>query len=457
MRSAANSLCERELPLDATGERLRAKLRARALFVSLTQILGSNALVGLAGLATLPILARNLGPATYGRFSLFVAILGVLSSLDFARPVLVRELAAGAPPDAGRRLERLSPTSALLLAPLSFAAGLALDGVLVGVALAAGASLYALASTPYARLAADGRVGAASAVRNVLWTAALGAVAFFTFDAPSFHAVVWPFVAANAAILVALGRLAAPAAGLSVAAPSLSVLREHASAARDVIGFGAAGAVVVAADRALLARAAPAAELGHYGAQYDLATKVNILSTALGTVLYPLLARLHRERGFEAAARTFVRLASWIALGYFVLLAALIVFQREVVLVVLGPDFERQAAVYGPLLVGVFLHLFGFLVAPWQRACGDFGTQRRAYGWAALLMVAVGLVAIPLWGARGAVLTYLVARTAELVLVASVVRSLPRAVLPRRRVALLAAMTLALAALAALCADGGAA
>lgn len=467
MRSAASSLPQREQPMDhaptrggsgapgplagatgcAPGDEAVAGPRVRAALLSLTQLLGGNLLLGLAGLASLPVLARNLGAAHYGAFSLFVALLGVVSNLDPARPLLVRELSAGAAPGARARLERLATTSALLLAPLGFALGTLLGGAASGVALGLGAALHALASAPYARLAAEGRVGLAGALRNVLWTAALAATVALSFHPAGPRAAVWPFVAANA-LLLALLRGLCGARAEALPAPGLAVVREHASAARDVVGFSAASAVVVAADRAILARVAPA-ELGRYGAQYDLATKLNVLSTALGSVLFPLLSRLHREQGHLAAARTFVRVASWIALGYFLVLAALIAGREEVVRLVLGADFHANAATYGAMLVGVFLHLFGFLVAPWQRACGDFATHRRAYALAAGLMVLVGLVAIPLWGAPGAAATYLVARSAEVVLVASVVRTLPREVLPRWRVATLAAMALGLAALAA--------
>ena len=51
---------------------------ARAHTRSCGQLMGSQALRAAVGLACLPLLARNLGPAAYGRCSLFVLVLGLL-------------------------------------------------------------------------------------------------------------------------------------------------------------------------------------------------------------------------------------------------------------------------------------------------------------------------------------------------------------------------------------------
>ena len=431
---------------------------ARRHLLNFGQLVGSQLGVAIAGLVSLPVLARNLGPAAYGHFSLFMTGLGVLSNLDLARPILVRELARGGgargalAPGSPSRLSplearTLAVTSAIALALLALVIGaLALDTI-AATALALTVLLSGAASAAFAELSADGRVGLAGSIRNACWAAALAVTAVMSITTATPHAYIWVFLVANLAILTLYQRAIGSGLGALFVRPSLRALRARRAQAFDIGAFAGASAVVASADKVLLAGNATADDFGHYAAQYDLATKVNVVSTALGSIMLPAFARLHGEHGPLAAAQRFVRVASLVVLGYFVAIGLLIAFHAQFAALILGDDFARsgEQLVYVLLLVGVFIHLFGFLLTAYQRACGDFRTQRVAYIISALLMLAVGTLTIPRFGALGAVATYLTGRTAELVLIAVEVRRIPRAALPRWRVATLALMTVALA------------
>lgn len=442
----------------------------RGHLLNFGQLVGSHIGVAIAGLVSLPVLARNLGPAAYGHFSLFMTGLGVLSNLDLARPILVRELARDGGTEGSvalhptGRLSRfeartLAVTSACLLALLALAIGLVAVDSVTAAALAASVLLSGAASAAFAELSADGRVGLAGSIRNGCWAGALVATALASFATTTPHAYIWAFLAANLAILALYQRAIRSALSALFVWPSLRALRARRAMAIDVGAFAGASAVVASADKVMLASSASAAEFGHYAAQYDLATKVNVISTALGSMLLPALARLHGEHGELATMTRFVRVASWIALAFFLGIGLLIVFHAQFAALVLGEDFARNGEhlVYVLLLVGVFIHLFGFLLTAYQRACGDFRSQRVAYIASALLMLLVGALTVPTYGALGAVMTYLTGRTAELVLVAVEVRRIPRAALPRWRVVTLVAMTavLAVGAAFAFTAGGG--
>lgn len=445
-------------------------LRRQAL--NFGQLLGSHVGVALAGLVALPVLARNLGATGYGQFSLFMTGLGALSNLDLARPILVRELArrgdadgggsvgpkGGLPGAVSEEARILAVTSAVALALLALAVGpLLFDGLTV-VALAAAVLCAGASSAGYAQLSAEGRVGLAGAIRNACWAAALVGTALGSLVTPTPHAYVWAFLAANAAILLLYQRATSSRPRDLFVRPSFGALRARGSQAFDVAAFAGASAVVASSDKVLLASTADADELGHYAAQYDLATKINIVSTTLASVLLPAFSRIHREAGPLTAATRFVRVASWIALAYFLALTLVIAFQSEIARLVLGEALAGggEHRVYVLMLVGVFLHLFGFLLTSYQRACGDFRSQRIAYISSAALMLLVGAVTIPKYGALGAVLTYLSGRTAELTLIAIEVRRLPRTALPRWRLVALGLMatTLATAAIASFVAGG---
>jgi len=431
---------------------------ARGHLINFGQLMGSHLGVAVAGLVSLPILARNLGPAAYGHFSLFMTSLGVLSNLDLARPILVRELARSggadrAPlpqpvaPRARTEARVLAVTSAAALALLALAVGAMLQDALIAMALAASVLLSGAASAAYAQLSAEGKVGLAGSIRNGCWAGALALTVLASFTTATPHGYVWAFVAANAAILVLYQRAAGSSLGALCVRPSLRALRTRGAQAFDVGAFAGASAVVASADKVMLAGTSSAQDFGHYAAQYDLATKINVISTALGSILLPSFARLHYAEGGLTTARHFVRVASWITLAYFIVIGLLIAFQAQFAALVLGEDFARtgEHLVYVLMLVGVFIHLFGFLITAYQRACGDFRTQRVAYIASAVLMLSVGALTIPTHGAQGAVLTYLSGRVAEVALVAFEVRRIPRAALPRWRVAALVSMVAALA------------
>jgi len=453
---------------------------ARAHGSNFAQLVGSHLGVAVAGLASLPVLARNLGPAAYGQFSLFMTALGVLSNLDLARPILVRELSRRATDDergirstrrpgavaAGPHFQDSTPdgrghtdiharalatTSATLLSVFAGAVGWILFDVAIGAALSLSIFLYCASSSAFAALSARGQVGLAGSIRNGAWAGALAITAALSFATRSPHAYIWSFVLANLATLALYERVAGAGLGSFWARPSFGALRAQQGPATDIAVFAGASAVVASADKVLLERSAPADGFGHYAAQYDLATKLNIVSTAIGAILLPAFARFHEQHGRDATAARFVRLASWIAALYFVAIGALIHFQAEVSRLVLGAAFVESfdTTVYPLLLVGVFVHLFGFLLTAYQRACGDFRTHRVTYIISAIAMLSVGSWAIPLYGIRGAVATYLTGRVAELLLITYEARRIPRAVLPPWRLAALAVMIFALASFAA--------
>ncbi|MEO0660387.1 MAG: hypothetical protein AAFZ87_02510 [Planctomycetota bacterium] len=421
----------------------------RAHTRSFGQLLGSQALLAAVGLACLPILARNLGPAAYGRFSLFVLVLGLLSGLDLARPILVRRLSSkrGELPSEAAPL---AASSAWLLTLVALPVGHFVGGVPVALGLAVCVHLHGLAALPFAALSAAGRVGVGGSIRSCSWALALAGVVLLSFFTRSAFAWVGSFVLASALVLVVSHR-AAGTRVLSAHLPSLGVLARHRRAALDVLGFAVASAVVAACDRLLLDHHVDADAFGCYAAQYDLAIKVNVVSTAIGNVLFPMLARSFSEEGELAAARRFVRVSSAVAAAYFVGLLVLVVFSADVARLALGDGIvDGDVPLVVPLFfVGVFVHLFGFLVTPYQRASGDYATHRRAYVASAAITVLAGALLVPRFGVHGAVATYLVSRVAEVVLVVVEARRIPRAALGSMRLAGLACMLACLVAAAA--------
>jgi O-antigen/teichoic acid export membrane protein len=436
------------------------------LWLGVSQILSSHVVLAIAGVSSLPVLARNFGPANYGDFSLFVTVLGVVTYQDFARQLMVHEQAKERASE--RDLAALTRLSTLGLVALALAGGVFTLEPASATVLLVAALLHGLASRGFATLSVTGRVGAATAVRNCAWSFAFASAAAISFVSTAPLAYTAPFALANLGILLAYRRLvrrapAGPGSESGEARLGTSSLAELSGWAHlrqspkfayykretaNLLSITIACSVLVSAERLLLKHTAGSSELGFYTANCDLALKVNVLGTALANALFPMLARAVHERGYEHAARAFVRIAGLAVLAGFVGIGALLFFDRRVVALALGPEFAAGPNVFALMLAGVFVQGFGFLCTPWQRARGDFTTQRHAATIAAVLMIGVGAALVPLYGVVGALIAFLCARLAEVLMAVHEARRLPREVLPAWKLAVAASMVLLLASIA---------
>ncbi len=447
-KAALFAVGEREAPASEAPAPVASSPGAEGLRDGAAKVIASQVGLGLAGLASLPVLTRQLGAAAYGEFSLFVTLVGLVTYLDVARQLLIREEASA---EVGVR-ERVgvARVSMLWITALASVVGLVALPIGAAAALTVAAALHGSASRDFASLSASGRVGYANGARNWAWAGAfLTCAALCLLGSPTW-ALAWPFVGANLALAL-LYRRALPKQEPCVGA--IAALRHSPAAARlrraglDLLGFSLAAGAITVLDRVLLDELIGGEAFGVYCGAADVAMRLHIVGSALAAALFPHLARELRERGYEHAARRFVSVASVTACLYFAGLALGIAIAPAVLPLLLGESFSASTPIFIALLVVLYLHSFGFLATPWQRAQGDFCSQRRAYTLAMVLMVAVGLFAIPRWGAWGAVVAFAAARTAELQLVAVEALRMPREVLPRWK---LAAATLMFASLAAL-------
>lgn len=425
---------------------------AQGLGATAATMAASQVVLAAVGLVSLPILTRQLGPQAYGQFSLFVTLLGVVTYQDVARQLLIREETVR--DSSERELDGLARLSLAFITLLALGVGWIALSPAAALVLALGSALHGLASRDFSALSAAGRAGFANAARNLAWAGAFAASAALCF----FHAEAWilggAFAAANAALIVTYRR-AAPKRPRESSSGWWSALRSsprrerYRAAALDLLGFGLASSAIACLDRVMLDEWVGGEALGVYSGAADVALRLHVVSSALSAALFPLLARELVERGYEAAAQRFVGIVSRAAPLYFAALALGMFLAPQLLPWLLGESFRASSPLLVALLALLYVHAFGFFITPWQRARGDFCTQRRAYVLAVCLMVLVGAFAIPRWGAWGAVAAFAAARTAELQLIAIEALRLPRALLPRWKLATAGALFVALAALGA--------
>ena len=426
--------------------------RAQGLGATAATMAASQVVLAAVGLVSLPILTRQLGPQAYGQFSLFVTLLGVVTYQDVARQLLIREETVR--DSSERELDGLARLSLVFITLLALGVGWIALSPAAALVLALGSALHGLASRDFSALSAAGRAGFANAARNLAWAGAFAASAALCFVQTQAWALGCAFAAANAALIVTYRR-AAPQRPRASSSGWWNALRtsprraRFRAAALDLLGFGLASSAIACLDRVMLDEWVGGEALGVYSGAADVALRLHVVSSALSAALFPLLARELVERGYDAAAQRFVSIVSRAAPLYFVALAGGMFVAPQALPWLLGESFRASSPLLVALLALLYVHAFGFFITPWQRARGDFCTQRRAYVLAVCLMVLVGAFAIPRWGAWGAVAAFAAARTAELQLIAIEALRLPRALLPRWKLATAGALFLVLAALGA--------
>lgn len=143
-------------------------------------------------------------------------------------------------------------------------------------------------------------------------------------------------------------------------------------------------AVYQNADMLAVKRWLPAATAGQYGAAFSLVRGFGVLFVPLYIMSGPLLIALHEQKRSIVGAT--LRLA-----GYFVALsalplAALMVYGREIAVLVYGPAYAEAGSISGPLAGVVMLGYLTLLIAQARVTVGAF---RVAHVYAAFALVQV--------------------------------------------------------------------
>jgi len=298
--------------------------------------------------------------------------------------------------------------------------GFWLIGTAGGLALTTVALAQSIAAPAYAAGALQGRIGVLHAARNVLWASSYLATALLSLWLKNEVAFALPFAVAGVATsIVWLNK------GAGSRIPRPWMLSYPRGIDRDLIRdgmsvqiFNVAAAAVSSLDKVWMRLSIDARELGQYLAQSDLALKMNMLGTALGNVLYPSLSRKIAEEGVESVAPRFARLFSGVMVVYGVLILALMIVGRTIIAWFFGDAYLSVHPIYSIILIGAYLQMIGFLLTPWQRACGEFSMSRNAYMVSLAVMVVVGAIVVPAFGMLGGAMVYLSGRTADVALLA---------------------------------------
>ncbi len=386
------------------------------MLAQFAKVMGSQAGLAVVGLVTLPIIARNFQAELFGRFSLFLVLLGSISLIDFCRPLLVRKFADL---EESFNQDDITAVSLLNLFVVSSTAG-SVGAVFLSTPealfLTLACFLHAAASPAYAENAVRFGAGNVQLFRNMLWSFAYLVVATTGFFVQSIWSYLLPFSIANLALVFIYGKTAS---GTAFRPDWRNIYPSDRRIIRDswhILSFNLITAFVSSVDKVGVEKFVGGDVYGRYMAQSTLALKGNLAGTALGQTLYPELSVRMGRDGLNKAADYFARIFCWAMLAFGAAILIPILASDKIIDILFGTSYQTDIDIFAIVLVGVYLQMMGMMLTPWQRARGDFEAARNAYFVAAIFMLAGAFILIPAYGIIGAVGVYLLGRIGELIL-----------------------------------------
>ena len=367
-------------------------------------------------LASYAILTRTLGPEGFGRYSLVFAWLAFFEVFtDSGLDALVAREGARDRPSVGRRLgDALILRVVLVAAALPIAVALAgpVTGAAIGGAVAlAGLALLTSGRRPSLRSLLEIPFRLDLDLRLPILLAVLGEILHVALIAgPLRGAGVEGAVLAQAiAPLPFLFLLAAAVrrrADIRVRFDAGRLLRLLRTCA-PFLGVLLLNVVLARVDVLMLQRMRGAHEVGLYAAPTRIVEVANLLAMLLMASVFPLFAA---ARDDEARVSRLFRESLRVLVGILApLVAAQIAFAGPLVLMLFGRDWGGSATVL-PWLAGAEILVYADIVITSRLlATGRERLNLRLLGAAAVTNVALNLVLIPEYGARGAAVATLVA------------------------------------------------
>lgn len=390
----------------------------------------------LLPLASVPYLARVLGPEAWGELAVGQAIattLAVLVDYGHAQSGTRALLRAGSAADVARVAGTIL-ASKIVLALLAVAAltGLGALGVLpVGRDLlpAAAAAGIALGLSPLWLVQAGDRIARFLALDVTAKASATGAILLLVHGPGDASRVLW--LQAFAGTLSFLGGLLLAGVRPRVQAPSIRTIARALHEQRHGFLFRAAILTYTTANVLVLGLVAPPREVGLFAAADRTTRLIACFAGPLGQALYPVLARSWQADP-ASAARLAARVALLVAGLGMALGLAQFVAADAVAMLLLGSGFEEAGAVLRVLApLPALICLSNILGIQWMFSIGEEGAFVRILALAGLVCVPAGAL---LGATSGAVGMALAATVAESVVTGGVLVHLARKrSLPGRR------------------------
>ncbi|MEP6731454.1 MAG: lipopolysaccharide biosynthesis protein [bacterium] len=411
----------------------------------------SNVLSAVAGLLTLPLLARLLTPTAFGIYAIVMTVVAFGQILGFVwlQTSLLRLHSAANDEAAAATLipaVRLGFVLAAAITSLGWMIGVAVSARSADIVVAARWGLVVLLLRAWVGMAQAHNRATGRHWRYVMTEAAMsagGAVLAVV------AVLVWRGEPTASAPLVGIG-----AGGLLAALVSPTLLRRAShprpissqtwSIVREMLSYGGplalAGIAAIAlagSDRLLIARINGPAAVGVYSVGYVLADRsITLVLSSIALATKPIVLREYESRGVEAVRRLLSRVAAVLMGVAFPTVTILVCAPETIARVIAG---ERMASGVAPILpwVAVAALLSGLTTMHFALA---FQLSKRSWMMlvallpAAMVNIGANLLLLPRFGVIAAAWTTLLAYAIALALAWALGRSILRVPLPAREI-----------------------
>jgi len=375
-------------------------------------VVGQTAMA-LAGFLAFPLIARAVDPEIYGRFSIFLVLLGALTNLEFGRTLFTKSLPLISDENNGVLPRSFLALSYLNTGIISFLAFIIVSVVLdvrIGFGTAAAVCFYCAAAPSFAIQSRKDQIHIALLIRNISQASAFfGVLAGVTWIGPNFP--FWlPFVAANLLIFF-LYQLREKVFIFSYGVDPKDIhFLQLVKNGSQIVFFNISGLILTAFNRSVLKATIPQFQFGQSSAQADFGLRLNMISNAVSNFVYPIFIR-RAATGDQYQAERALRLT---LVGLHLLMApvflAAIYYSTQIVIFFFGANYAFDFNVMALALASVYTGFASFIIVPWERSKGRFADSAIYYGATAVLVVGLSLWLIPTHGVMGFLITMLVAR-----------------------------------------------
>lgn len=390
------------------------------------KVLSSQVFLGVVGILTLPIAARGFGVDNYGVFSLFVILLGVIYVFDVSRIISTTKLSCENSYVFNNELKKLinfTFLNAVFVAVLACILGNLLLGFKQSIILFLIGFFYTISGLFFSILSVKEMVGNANIIKNISFAIAYCLSAGNAFNGGTVLVSMYFFLFANILILFLYFFLVKKNIYLSFAnliTYSLDFTKLKSFEWSNVASlalFNLSGSVLTTTDKSILKNNTSSNNFGIYAGQGDLALKINMISNAIGTALFPEFAKLVQNKKITEVRNLISNALLLGGFVYFVVIYTLIHFSTPIITFILGDSYLSELDLFSFFLIGVFANYTSFLTVPLQRAYGDYNLSKNFYLISATLVLCLGIFLIKNYGIVGALVCYFIPRLVDVILV----------------------------------------
>jgi len=377
-------------------------------------IILSKVIIGIVGIAVYPIIIKNLTPSEYGNVSLFIVSLAMVQYIDFTRQLFIKKLYAKL--TKKKEVRRVEVYNFVIISFIGCLVGLTYFRLEHTILILITIFFYAISSRRYALLVLNNHAGYTQIAKDIPLSLGLVAAAIIANFSSNINGIYYSLSIGQiigSIIILSKDLRTCKNDKVFKELENGSTLNESKfySDAALLFLFNASVIVVANAHRFFLERFIDPIEFGIYSAHIDMILRINIISTAIATIAYPILVK---EENKKRIAVNYIKTIHTLIYIYLIISMILIAYYDEVIDLVIGKEYLTDNRMGMWVLISVSVQIIGFMVTQLQRSNDNFKTSTAYYLASAIIILFTGYFLTPIIGVTSAIIMFYVPRIFEI-------------------------------------------